>query len=57
MCVLVTDHDNSTYGHGFNMNGGGVYAHIWDEQSIKVWFFTRQTIPDDINKDTPNPDS
>ena len=56
-CAFVTDHDNSTYGHGFNMNGGGVYAHIWDEQSIKVWFFTRQTIPDDINKGTPNPDS
>lgn len=39
------------------MNGGGVYAHIWDEDAIKVWFFTRQAIPDDINKGVPNPDS
>ena len=33
---FFTDHDDSTYGHGFNMNGGGVYARIWDEQLIKV---------------------
>ena len=32
-CAFFTD---STYGHGFNMNGGGVYARIWDEQLIKV---------------------
>ena len=35
-CAFFTDHNHSTYRHGFNMNGGGFYARIWDEQLIKV---------------------
>ncbi|CAL1714217.1 unnamed protein product [Somion occarium] len=54
-CAFVTD-DSITYGHGFNMQGGGVYAHIWTTDAIKVWFFPRGQIPQDIADGNPNPD-
>ncbi|KAI0792005.1 glycoside hydrolase family 16 protein [Abortiporus biennis] len=55
-CAFVTD-NNATYGHNFNMNAGGVYAHIWTSNEIKVWFFQRQQIPQDILDGQPNPNS
>ena len=36
------------------MSGGGVHAHLRDEQA---WFFTRQAILDDTNNDITNSDS
>ncbi|TDL28915.1 glycoside hydrolase family 16 protein [Rickenella mellea] len=48
---------SSTYGAGFNSNGGGVYAMAWDDSGIRVFFFPRNSIPDDITAGQPNPSS
>ncbi|THH27512.1 hypothetical protein EUX98_g6672 [Antrodiella citrinella] len=53
-CNYALD-NNATYGHGFNMNAGGVYAHTWETDAIKVWFFARQAIPADITSGNPDP--
>ncbi|KAF2122091.1 concanavalin A-like lectin/glucanase domain-containing protein [Lophiotrema nucula] len=34
---------------------GGVWALLLDENNIKVWFFGRCRIPEDISKDKPDP--
>ncbi|KAF8588469.1 glycoside hydrolase family 16 protein [Ramaria rubella] len=46
---------NNTYGTGFNSNGGGVYAMVWDESGVAVYFFPRQTVPPDITGMAPQP--
>lgn len=53
-CAFAID-DTKTYGKGFNSNGGGVYAHTWEQDAIKVWFFPRGAIPNDIASGKPNP--
>ncbi|TFK64097.1 glycoside hydrolase family 16 protein [Pluteus cervinus] len=53
-CAFVSD-DGSSYGTGFNNVGGGVYAHQWTASAIKIWFFPRSQIPQDIYQETPNP--
>ncbi|THV02493.1 glycoside hydrolase family 16 protein [Dendrothele bispora CBS 962.96] len=55
-CAFHQD-DTNSYGHGFNINGGGVFAHLWNSQGITVWFFTRSQIPSDITSGNPNPDN
>jgi len=45
--------NNATYGHGFNVNGGGVYAHTWDDSGINVYFWDRPSIPEDILSGDP----
>ena len=55
-CAYI-DSDATTYGAGFNLIGGGVYAHLWDSDGIKVWHFPRTAIPEDITNKAPNPDS
>ncbi|KAH8091655.1 glycoside hydrolase family 16 protein [Cristinia sonorae] len=55
-CNFAMD-SNATYGHGFNMNAGGVYAHTWETDAIKVYFFPRQAIPQDIKDGNPDPES
>ncbi|KAF8075110.1 glycoside hydrolase family 16 protein [Lyophyllum atratum] len=44
-----------TYGKGFNVAGGGVYAHLWNKDGIKIWHFARNEIPADIQSKKPNP--
>ncbi|KAF5373313.1 hypothetical protein D9615_007408 [Tricholomella constricta] len=51
------DTDTRTYGRGFNIIGGGVYAHLWNNEGIKVWHFARNEIPADIKKKKPKPSS
>lgn len=52
----VQDKDSRSYGAGFNSNGGGVYAMLWDPSSgINIWFFARDSIPSDITNNSPNP--
>jgi hypothetical protein len=46
----------STYGDSFNGVGGGVYAMLWDREYIKVWHFSRDLIPADIEDKEPKPD-
>lgn len=49
--------DSSSYGTGFNANGGGVYATEWTNSAIKIWFFSRANIPADITSGNPTPAS
>jgi hypothetical protein len=51
------DSDDRTYGKGFNAADGGVYAHIWNDDGIKIWHFARADIPADITSGSPNPSS
>jgi hypothetical protein len=37
------------------MVAGGVYAHLWDESGIQVWFFSRGQVPQDISSGNPDP--
>jgi len=52
-----SDPDPKSYGHNFNILAGGVFAHLWDSTGIKVWRFTRDAIPSDIQLKQPNPSS
>ncbi|KKY18400.1 hypothetical protein UCRPC4_g04970 [Phaeomoniella chlamydospora] len=52
----IEDTDTSSYGTGFNSNGGGVYAMNWDSDAIKIWFFSRGEIPSDISSGSSSPD-
>ena len=51
----ISHRDPNSYGAGFNENGGGVYATEWTSSAIKIWFFPRTKIPDDIPNGVPNP--
>lgn len=45
-----------SFGHGFNRDGGGVYAYEWTDSQISVWFWPRQNIPVNISSGaTPDP--
>ncbi|EDR14587.1 glycoside hydrolase family 16 protein [Laccaria bicolor S238N-H82] len=55
-CAFI-DTDTRSYGKPFNMIGGGVYAHLWNSEGIKMWHFARGEIPADINAKQPNPAS
>ncbi|PYH92781.1 putative endo-1,3(4)-beta-glucanase [Aspergillus ellipticus CBS 707.79] len=46
----------STYGKEMNANGGGVYALELRDAGIRAWFFSRDSIPDDIDSSAaPDP--
>ncbi|KAI8898197.1 concanavalin A-like lectin/glucanase domain-containing protein [Globomyces pollinis-pini] len=51
----VDDPNTLSYGEAFNKNKGGVYVFLWEPTGAKVWFFTRNSIPSNI--ETPNPAS
>jgi len=51
----VEDTNDNSYGHGFNIIAGGVFAHLWDDNGISVWHFPRGSIPADITAQTPDP--
>ncbi|RUP49644.1 hypothetical protein BC936DRAFT_141938 [Jimgerdemannia flammicorona] len=53
----VTDKRTSSYGTRFNENEGGVFAVRWSSSGIQVWFFPRNSIPQDIIDGTPKPTS
>jgi hypothetical protein len=55
-CAFV-DTDVRSQGKGFNLIAGGVFAHLWEDDSIKVWHFARGEIPADIEAKNPNPAS
>lgn len=55
-CAFL-DPDTSSYGAGFNAVGGGVVAHEWNEDHIRVWHIPRDRIPKDIKAQNPNPTS
>lgn len=51
----IGSNDTSTYGDGFNDVEGGVYATEITADAITVWFFARDSIPEDISSGTPDP--
>ncbi|KAG0649122.1 putative glycosidase [Hyphodiscus hymeniophilus] len=53
-CNILAD-STSTYGSDFNANGGGVFATEWTSDHIKIWFFPRGSIPQNIINGTPDP--
>lgn len=44
----ITDPDPLSYGHEFNVNGGGVFATLTDSTGIRVWRFNRGEVPQDL---------
>jgi len=46
---------SGAYGKSFNQQNGGVYAMEWTQNDIRVWNFARESIPQDIKSDNPNP--
>jgi hypothetical protein len=40
----------------FSDNCGGVYATGWRDDGIHMWFFSRGSLPDDLNSTTSTPD-
>ncbi len=51
----LRDTDARSYGEGFNRAGGGVFAHMWGSDGIKIWHFARNEIPQDIKDKKPKP--
>lgn len=53
----IGDKRTSSYGSGFNSNGGGVFATVWSTSSIDIYFFPRGSVPSDIGSGKPDPSS
>ncbi|KAM0154779.1 hypothetical protein ACHAPG_006309 [Botrytis cinerea] len=51
----ISDTRTNSYGRGFNLNGGGIYAMEWTSSHIRVYFFPAGTAPADINGPNPDP--
>ena len=45
----------TSYGDGFNNNGGGIYAMEWTSDYINVYFFPHSNAPTDILEAAPDP--
>ena len=45
----------TSYGDGFNKNGGGIYAMEWTSDYINVYFFPHSNAPTDALGPAPNP--
>lgn len=52
----VRSPDKHSAGAAFNKVGGGVYTMVWDDDGIAIYFFRRDSIPDDITAGQPRPD-
>ena len=46
-------YDSTTYGIGMNNVNDGVYALDWRKEGIRIWFFKRGSIPQDILNGNP----
>jgi len=46
-CAFL-DSDTSSYGANLNAAGGGVFAMLWADDGISIWFFPRSKVPSDL---------
>lgn len=53
----VSSNNPTSYGTAFNANGGGVYAALWTNSGIKVWYFASRDVPANIRSGNPDPSS
>lgn len=53
----VRSSSDTTFGSGFNSIGGGVYAMLWQDSGIQIFFFPRGSTPSDIAAGAPQPDN
>ncbi|MCJ1246138.1 hypothetical protein MMC30_003343 [Trapelia coarctata] len=53
-CAVV-DYVGTSYGTAFNSVGGGVYATLWTNSAIQIWYWARNNIPADVANGTPDP--
>eukprot|EP00727_Mastigamoeba_balamuthi_P000462 m51a1_g10412 putative endo- -beta-glucanase (583) ;mRNA; f:68291-70292 len=45
----------NTYGSALNQRGGGVWATLWTNEQIAVWYWQHDQVPGDLSSSTPNP--
>ncbi|KAJ4507934.1 hypothetical protein HRR88_006617 [Exophiala dermatitidis] len=50
----ISSGSTSSFGSGFNSQGGGVYATEWTSEAVSIWFFPRGSIPSDITSGNPD---
>ena len=53
----VSDRRSTSFGVGFNQGGGGVYAMQWTSESILIWQWSRDQVPEDVDSKKPDPGS
>ncbi|KAG8974759.1 hypothetical protein FRC05_006919 [Tulasnella sp. 425] len=51
----IKDPNPHSYGSALNGKGGGVFATLLDSNGVAVWFFPRDSIPDDLSSQSPQP--
>lgn len=56
-CGVLDRTSDASYGESFNNANGGVYALVWADYAIQVYFFKRSQIPQDITDGSPDPDN
>lgn len=49
--------EGHSFGNAFNENGGGVYALLLDDTTLRIWFFPRESVPVDIEDGIPKPET
>ncbi|KAI9841836.1 MAG: hypothetical protein M1838_003395, partial [Thelocarpon superellum] len=54
-CCGTFDYRTTSFGRGFNENGGGVYALEWTSEAFAIWFWPNGTAPHNVFSDTPDP--
>eukprot|EP00727_Mastigamoeba_balamuthi_P000464 m51a1_g10414 putative endo- -beta-glucanase (463) ;mRNA; f:73597-75244 len=45
----------NTYGSALNQRGGGVWATLWTNEQIAVWYWQHDQVPSDLSSNSPNP--
>lgn len=45
------------FGDSINKDNGGVFVNAWTKESISIYYFPRNKIPNDIKENKPNPES
>lgn len=53
----VTSSTDGIYGSSANKKNGGVWAFLWTSSELKMYFWSRDDIPDDISNSKPDPSS